>query len=104
MQTRQKRLNYRDLNDGSDEEALPEDRIDQLSEPLSNLAPTLPASQEDVAALAGIPGDELLPSESASQLEASQESSTDAGTSFISQGRVSTDGSSSQGLSGDPCL
>ncbi|KAK9352938.1 hypothetical protein V1523DRAFT_336036, partial [Lipomyces doorenjongii] len=84
MRTRQKRLNYRDLNDGSDEEALPEDRIYQLSEPLSNLAPTLSASREEVVALADIPGDELLPSESASQLEASQESSTDAGTSSIS--------------------
>ncbi|KAK9318784.1 hypothetical protein V1517DRAFT_234819, partial [Lipomyces orientalis] len=85
MQTRQKRLNYRVLNDGSDEEALPEDRIYQLSELLPNLAPTLPASQEDVVALADIPSDELLPSESASQLEeASQESSTDAATSLIS--------------------
>jgi hypothetical protein len=84
MRTRQKRLNYRVLNDGSDEEALPEDRLDQLSEPLSNLTPTLPASREDGEALASVPDGEILPSESVSQLPASQESSTDVGSSIIS--------------------
>jgi hypothetical protein len=48
MRTWQKRLDYRALNDGSNEEALPEDRIKQSSGPLSSLAPTLPVSQEDV--------------------------------------------------------
>jgi hypothetical protein len=84
MRTRQKHVNYRVLNDGSDEEASPEDRIDQSSEPLSNLAPTLPESQEDVGTISNVPDGELLPSESASQFLASQESSTDAGTSIIS--------------------
>jgi hypothetical protein len=83
LRTRQKRVDYRVLNDGSDE-ASPEDRIDQSSEPVSNLAPTFPESQEGVEIITDIPDGELLPSESASQFPASQESSTDARTSIIS--------------------
>ncbi|KAJ5385637.1 hypothetical protein N7509_008178 [Penicillium cosmopolitanum] len=65
MRTRQKRLNYRVLNDESDGESLPEDRTDQSSEPSeppSSLTRTLPACQEDVEVLANIPDCELLPS------------------------------------------
>jgi hypothetical protein len=79
MQTRQKRLDYRALNDGSDEEALPEDRINRTSGLLSNPAPTLPVSQEDVETTTNVPGDEILPSESASQFP-----TTDTGTSVTS--------------------
>ncbi|KAJ5288432.1 hypothetical protein N7508_011207 [Penicillium antarcticum] len=88
MRTRQKRLNYRVLNDESDGEALAEDQTDQASEPSeppSNLTRTLPACQDDVVILASIPGCELLPSESVSQVLVSPEGSTDAGTSITSQ-------------------
>ena len=46
MRTRQKRLNYRVLNDESDRESLPDDRTDrtsELSELPNNLTHTLPA-------------------------------------------------------------
>ncbi|KAJ6125923.1 hypothetical protein N7471_010416 [Penicillium samsonianum] len=85
MRTRQKRLNYRVLNDESDGESLPEDQTDQSSEssePLRNLTRTLPTCQKDAVILANIPDCELLPSESVSQVLVSQESSTDAGTSI----------------------
>ncbi|KAJ6038636.1 hypothetical protein N7460_007353 [Penicillium canescens] len=87
MRTRQKRLNYRVLNDESDGESLPEDQTDQSSEssePPSNLTHTLPTCQKDAVILANIPDCELLPSESVSQVLVSQESSTDAGTSITS--------------------
>lgn len=87
MRTRQKRLNYRVLNDESEGESLPEDQTDQSSkpsEPRSNLIRTLPACQENAVILASIPDCELLPSESVSQVLVSQETSTDAGTSITS--------------------
>ncbi|KAJ5109977.1 hypothetical protein N7532_002622 [Penicillium argentinense] len=87
MHTRQKRVNYRVLNDESDKESLPEDQIDQSSKPSrppSNLTPILPASQEDVDVLANTLDCELLPSESVSQVLGSQEGSTDAITSITS--------------------
>ena len=87
MRTRQKRLNYRVLNDESDGESWPDDRTDRTSEPSelpTNLTHTLPACQENVEILANIPDCELLPSESVSQVLVSQESSTDAGTSITS--------------------
>jgi hypothetical protein len=86
MRTRQKRLDYRVLNDGSDEEALPEDRIDQSSKSLSNLPPPLLVSEEGRETITNVPDGELLPSESASQLPTSQQSSTDTGTSVTSSG------------------
>ncbi|KAJ5742343.1 hypothetical protein N7533_011752 [Penicillium manginii] len=85
MRTRQKRLNYRVLNDESDGESLPEDQTDQSSEPSEppcNHTRTLLACQEDAVILANIPDCELLPSESVSQVLVSQESSTDADTSI----------------------
>ncbi|KAJ5987664.1 hypothetical protein N7522_011912 [Penicillium canescens] len=87
MRIRQKRLNYRVLNDESDGESLPEDQTDQSSkssEPPSNLTHTLPTCQKDAVILANIPDCELLPSESVSQVLVSQKSSTDAGTSITS--------------------
>lgn len=87
MRTRQKRLNYRVLNDESEGESLPEDQADRSSEPSeppSNLPRTLPPCHEDAVILANIPDCELLPSESVSQVLVSQESSTDAGTSLTS--------------------
>jgi hypothetical protein len=72
MRTRRKRLNYRVLNDESDEESLTEDQIDQSSEssePPSNLPRTLPTCQKDVVILTNIPDCELVPSESVSQVD-----------------------------------
>ncbi|KAJ6125388.1 hypothetical protein N7471_012705 [Penicillium samsonianum] len=57
MRTRQKRLNYRVLNDESDGESFPEDQTNQSSEssePTSNLT--------HAVILANIPDYELLPS------------------------------------------
>ncbi|KAJ5267682.1 hypothetical protein N7478_010490 [Penicillium angulare] len=87
MRTRQKRLNYRVLNDESDEEFLPDDRTDQsnqISELPNHISHTLPACRESVKVLDDIPDCELLPSESVSQVLVSQDSSTDVGTSITS--------------------
>lgn len=65
--TRQKRLNYRVLNDESEGESSPEDHTDESSEPSeppSHLTRTVPACQDDAVILANIPDCELLPSES----------------------------------------
>ncbi|KAK9369639.1 hypothetical protein V1509DRAFT_618662, partial [Lipomyces kononenkoae] len=63
MNTRRKRLDYRALNDGSDDEAAPEDRV--VSSTMS--APLL-SSQPTIDGFINIPDEEILPSESASQL------------------------------------
>jgi hypothetical protein len=87
MRTRQKRLNYRVLNDESDGESLPENQADQSSESSElpgNLLRTPPTFHEDARILANIPDCELLPSESVSQVLVSQDSSTDAGASITS--------------------
>ncbi|KAJ5893618.1 hypothetical protein N7495_005309 [Penicillium taxi] len=87
MRARQKRLNYRVLNDESDGESSSEDQTYQsseLSQSPSNLTCTLPTCQEDAVMLANIPDCELLPSESVSQVLVSQEASTYAGSSITS--------------------
>ncbi|KAK9244334.1 hypothetical protein V1506DRAFT_541696 [Lipomyces tetrasporus] len=63
MTTRRKRLDYRALNDGSDDEAAPEDRIAS-----STMSAPLLSSQSAIDGFINIPDDEVLPSESASQL------------------------------------
>ncbi|KAK9312663.1 hypothetical protein V1524DRAFT_465630 [Lipomyces starkeyi] len=63
MTTRSKRLDYRALNDGSDDDAAPEDRVAS-----STMSAPLLSSQSAIDGFISIPDDEVLPSESASQL------------------------------------
>ncbi|KAK9252340.1 hypothetical protein V1507DRAFT_461859 [Lipomyces tetrasporus] len=63
MNTRRKRLDYRALNDGSDDEAAPEDRVAS-----STMSAPLLSSQSTMNGFINIPDDEVLRSESASQL------------------------------------
>ncbi|KAK9341916.1 hypothetical protein V1522DRAFT_359054, partial [Lipomyces starkeyi] len=63
MTTRRKRLDYRALNDGSDDEAAPEDRVAS-----STMSAPLLSSQSAIDGFINIPDDDVLPSESASQL------------------------------------
>ncbi|KAK9364297.1 hypothetical protein V1504DRAFT_444168 [Lipomyces starkeyi] len=79
MTTHCKRLDYRALNDGSDDETAPEDRIARSTIP----GPVL-SSQSAVDAFINIPDDEILPSESASQLLELGASSTFAETPIYS--------------------
>ncbi|KAK9363205.1 hypothetical protein V1504DRAFT_362138, partial [Lipomyces starkeyi] len=79
MTTRCKRLDYRALNDGSDDEAAPEDRVAR-----STMPGPVPSSQSAIGSFINIPDDEILPSESASQLLELGASSTIAETSIHS--------------------
>ncbi|KAK9317584.1 hypothetical protein V1524DRAFT_423404, partial [Lipomyces starkeyi] len=63
MTTRCNCLDYRAVNDGSDDEAAPEDRVARSTMP----GPVL-SSQSAIDAFINIPDDEILHSESASQL------------------------------------
>jgi hypothetical protein len=78
--TRQKRLDYRLLNDGSDEEALFEDRI-----PESPVAPeSLPSNESAFVSFINTPDHDILPSESVSQ-ETTSSVIQDSHSSLISQ-------------------
>jgi hypothetical protein len=82
MLTRRKRIDYRLLNDGSDDEALPEDRV-----PASIIgAAPFTSSQTEREVFVNIPDSEILPSESASQFPVLQASSTAAEASVVSHG------------------
>ncbi|ODQ73387.1 hypothetical protein LIPSTDRAFT_83072, partial [Lipomyces starkeyi NRRL Y-11557] len=63
MTTHRKRLDYRALNDGSDDEAAPEDRVAS-----STMSAPLLLSQSAIDGFINIPDDDVLPSESASHL------------------------------------
>ncbi|KAK9327732.1 hypothetical protein V1520DRAFT_29630 [Lipomyces starkeyi] len=75
MTTCCKRLDYSALNDGSDDEAAPEDRVARSTMP----GPVL-SSHSAIDGFINIPDDEILPSESASQLSELGASSTTADT------------------------
>jgi hypothetical protein len=79
METRQKRINYRILNDGSDEEADPEDRILSDDYPTA-ISESFPENQSfnlqtTVDPLELSLSSSIAPSESISQLQSSQHSS-----------------------------
>jgi len=76
METRQKRINYRILNDGSDEEADPEDRILSDDYPTA-ISESFPENQSfnlqtTVDPLELSLSSSIAPSESISQLQSSQ--------------------------------
>ncbi|KAK9326475.1 hypothetical protein V1520DRAFT_156551 [Lipomyces starkeyi] len=54
ISTRCKRLDYRALNDGSDDEAAPEDRVAR-----STMPGPVPSSQSAIDAFINIPDDEI---------------------------------------------
>jgi hypothetical protein len=82
MLTRRKRINYRLLNGGSDDEASPEDRIIESDTVSSLRSQTEPTGVDEV--LTNISDAEIMPSESASQSHLPKESSTVTGNSVIS--------------------
>lgn len=82
MRTRRKRINYRLLNGGSDDEASPEDRMIESDSIPSLPSQTEPTDVEEV--LTNISDAEIVPSESASQSHLLKESSTATGNSVIS--------------------
>ncbi|KAL4867796.1 hypothetical protein BDV12DRAFT_170854 [Aspergillus spectabilis] len=58
MLTRRKHINYRLLNDGSDDEALPEDQVIQTDLPSSS------PNKTEIEAFTNISDSEILPSDS----------------------------------------
>ncbi|KAK9342903.1 hypothetical protein V1522DRAFT_438539 [Lipomyces starkeyi] len=79
MTTRRKRLDYRALNDSVDEEVASEDRVASST----TTAPIL-SRQSAIDVFINIPDDEVLPSESASQLTELKARSTTSETSIHS--------------------
>ena len=76
METRQKRVNYRILNDGSDEEADPEDRIQSDNLPSPKSIEDLPSSLQATIDPSEL-SPSIAPSDSISQVQSSQQSSND---------------------------
>ncbi|KAK9326100.1 hypothetical protein V1517DRAFT_268468, partial [Lipomyces orientalis] len=77
MTSRSKCVDYRALNDGSCDEAAPEDRVASSTMPA-------PSSQSAIDGFINVPDDEVLPSESASQLQELRASSKTSETSIHS--------------------
>lgn len=81
METRGNRQNYLMLNDGYDDEALPEDQLSSLTPDLSVLSAI---TQPELNAFLDIADVEIHPSESASQSLSYPTTSTAAGSSIVS--------------------